>query len=210
MKIVTYDVDKYPFVYWIEKILGMTPLDKIHETLDQYPPIVVHETDQTTKLHKQYYSKQHLLLPLFEQFVGQVVRPLFTEEILYQAKPSFRCQFPNNLSVGAFHKDSDYGHHEQEINFFIPVTKCFKTNAMWIESSPNSEDYIPVNLNVGQMLVFNGANLGHGNKLNKTGLTRVSFDFRVLPKSHYDPHNQRVTTNMRKRMIIGDYFNVCC
>ena len=35
----------------------------------------------------------------------------------------------------------------------------------------------------GQMLVFDGANLEHGNRINRSDETRVSFDFRVIPLS---------------------------
>ena len=39
----------------------------------------------------------------------------------------------------------------------------------------------------GQYCMFNGNKCTHGNKPNKTSLTRVSFDFRVIPISKYNP-----------------------
>ena len=209
MKIISYDITQYPLVNLVGKILGVMELSLLHETLSTLPELVVHKTDQSTLVHKKYYAQQELIMNCYGTIISDIVRPLFNETILYQAKPTFRCQLPNNLSVGAFHKDADYSHSEQEINFFIPLTKCFDTNTIWVESAPDKGDYSPVNLDVGQILIFDGANLTHGNKINKTGLTRISLDFRVLPLSSYDPNNSKVTTNIKKRMVVGDYFNVC-
>ena len=48
----------------------------------------------------------------------------------------------------------------------------------------------------------------HGNKLNDTGVSRVSVDFRVLPVSKYEENNKVSITNKTK-MIIGDYWEKC-
>jgi ectoine hydroxylase-related dioxygenase (phytanoyl-CoA dioxygenase family) len=64
----------------------------------------------------------------------------------------------------------------------MPLTKAYGTNSLWIESCPGKKDYSPVSLNYGDILQFDGANLYHGTEVNKTGQTRVSLDFRILPK----------------------------
>jgi len=53
--------------------------------------------------------------------------------------------------------------------------------------------------------MFEGSNLKHGNKINRTGFTRVSFDFRIIPFRKYKPCERR-TINTKMRFIVGEYF----
>ena len=62
-----------------------------------------------------------------------------------------------------------------------------------------------MNTNVGEFVKWDGANLKHGNKINDTGNTRVSFDFRVMPLSKYKDNN-RESVSVNTKMKIGDYF----
>ena len=41
----------------------------------------------------------------------------------------------------------------------------------------------------GECIQWNGSNLTHGNKQNKTNTTRISVDFRLMPYSKYKPSN---------------------
>ena len=41
------------------------------------------------------------------------------EKIVYQAKPTLRVQFPGNKAVGGWHRDRDYNHPIDEINFWV-------------------------------------------------------------------------------------------
>jgi ectoine hydroxylase-related dioxygenase (phytanoyl-CoA dioxygenase family) len=130
---------------------------------------------------------------------------MMDDNLIYQRVPTFRVQLPNNLSVGEFHRDRDYGHDPSEINIWLPLTQARDSSTVWIESFEGCEDYKPYNLDNGQFLLFDGANLKHGNQINRTGFTRVSFDFRIIPASRYKP-NDRLSINTKKRMVIGDYF----
>ena len=102
----------------------------------------------------------------------------------------FRIHQENNTSLIKYHTDSDYlvpdGCHDMfrhEINFWMPVTKAYDTNSLWVESSPKKKDYSPINAEYGDIIQFDGPNLLHGTEINKTGQTRVSLDFRVVPKN---------------------------
>jgi hypothetical protein len=121
------------------------------------------------------------------KFIKEFIKPLFGgEQLVYQKTPTFRVHLVNNLSVGEFHKDSDYGHGTNEINFWLPFVDTFSTNTIWVESGPELEDYTPKSLDYGEILKFDGANLLHGNKINDTGITRVSVDFRVVKYSEFE------------------------
>ena len=64
---------------------------------------------------------------------------------------------------------------------------------------------VPFSVNYGQVLVFNGVDFLHGNRINDTGQTRVSMDFRICEEANFIP-NDKATLNSKKRMEIGGYF----
>ena len=71
---------------------------------------------------------------------------------------------------------------------WVPITKSFNTNTIWIESEFDKNDYSPINADYGQFIMFD--RLKHGNKLNIEDKTRISFDFRIKPKSLYNDGTQ--------------------
>ena len=87
----------------------------------------------------------------------------------------------------------------------IPLTPVTRHTAVWIETWEGSGDYRPACAQPGQVLVFDGANLSHGNRTNQSTQTRVSFDFRVVPSSVFEPSEGR---SMYKgvRFTLGEYF----
>jgi len=62
-----------------------------------------------------------------------------------------------------------------------------------------------MNTFIGEFVKWDGANLKHGNKINDTGNTRVSFDFRVMPISKYED-NDRESVSVNTKMKIGEYW----
>jgi hypothetical protein len=204
--IYDYDTSLYQFKEIVCKILNVDNLEKLHD-MEQYE-IFSRETDQSTKWHKLFYDNFSEFNDLYFKFIKEFIKPLFGgEEIVYQKIPTFRVHLVNNLSVGEFHKDSDYGHSTNEINFWLPFVDTFSTNTIWVESSPGLKDYASKSLDYGEVLKFDGANLFHGNKINDTDITRVSIDFRVLKYSDFVPsENTSINTNVK--FDIGGYFSV--
>ena len=127
---------------------------------------------------------------LYRRFIKEYISKLFDFDIMFEKEPFFRIHQENNTSLIKYHTDSDYlvpdGCHDMfrhEINFWMPVTKAYDTNSLWVESSPKKKDYSPINAEYGDIIQFDGPNLLHGTEINKTGQTRVSLDFRVVPKN---------------------------
>ena len=46
----------------------------------------------------------------------------------------------------------------------------------------------------------------HGNKINHTGKSRVSVDFRILPLSAYDEENNDFSITIKTPMKVNDYW----
>tara|TARA_Y100000004_G_C8892502_1_gene402684 strand:+ start:231 stop:872 length:642 start_codon:yes stop_codon:yes gene_type:complete len=208
-----YDLDKYDFVYIIENLYDVSDLDLIHK---QWKNAVNYEvlddvrTDQKTLYHKHFYQNVDKTdwYKVYKLFIKEVIEPLFDEPILYQRIPTFRVHQPNNLAVAEYHRDSDYSHSTHEVNFFLPLTDAYGNNTIWAETERDKKDFQPMAAEVGEFWKWSGANLLHGNKLNDTGVSRVSVDFRVLPVSKYE-ENDKVSITNNTKMIIGDYWEKC-
>ena len=203
MKKITYDTKKYNFKEIIEKLF-QDKLENLHQNIE----ILDVNTDQSTVFHKKYYEgvAHGPFFKIYENFVKEIIQPAIEEEILFQAIPTFRVHMKGNLAVGAFHRDSDYSHNSNEINIFLPLTNAYGNNTIWVESEFGKEDFAPLNTNYGEIHIWDGANLKHGNKLNDTELTRVSFDFRVLKKSNYQIDNIKKSFGNETKMEIGGYW----
>ena len=104
---------------------------------------------------------------------------------------------PGHAATIAVHKDSQYERHQEgEINFWIPLTSVWGNNTLFAESQPGRGDYRPFEMEPGTGVRFNGRHCRHHTNPNDTGSTRVSIDFRVVPKSLWrDAHHS----------VIGDY-----
>ena len=165
-------------------------------------------TDQKTIYHRTFYEKAKSntsFYDVYESFIEQEIRPLFDEAIIYQKIPTFRAHLPNNLGVAAFHRDRNYGHSTNEVNVFLPITKAFDTNTIWVEAEEDKKDFLPMEAEYGNYYVWNGASLLHGNKVNDTKKTRISIDFRVMPYSRYEK-NDNVTVTKGTKLTVGEYF----
>jgi hypothetical protein len=144
---------------------------------------------------------------LYRKFAAEVVKPFFGEDLVIQAKPSFRFQMPGSLGVRAWHSDSEMGHESSEINVWVPLTKLDASNSLWLESAPGKRNFAPLTASIGTAVMFRGAELRHGNVTSTASFTRVSFDFRVIPISAYVDRDDR-SINTQARFAIGEYFDI--
>jgi len=201
-EIITYPVMMYDLYYQTKQIFNLADMTYLQELHKIWEPkdVFKRENDQKTPFHARFYHHFPLMgiNDSYKNLIREVIQPYIGEDVVYQAIPSFRIQFPNNLAVGEKHKDSDYSHSKDEINFWLPLTDAKATNTLWIEDKPYPVKY-------GEILVFDGANKEHENKINKEGYTRVSLDFRVIPKSKYKP-SDRKSINTNLPMSVGGYW----
>jgi ectoine hydroxylase-related dioxygenase (phytanoyl-CoA dioxygenase family) len=207
-----YDTREFPFKRIIDDLfksrLGVASED-LHRLEDPrlFPTgIVTPGTDNNTPLHDILYTvfQGNEFLPVYRTFV-QHLQAQFNEVLVFQKKPTFRIHLPGNLSVGNYHRDRDYAHPIEEINVWVPVTQATKTATIWMESEYEKNDFQPKELEVGEFLIFDSA-LKHGNEINREEYTRVSFDFRVIPKTLYSGSEQ-VTANRGHKLSLGYYYD---
>tara|TARA_R100001510_G_C7590778_1_gene160556 strand:+ start:175 stop:819 length:645 start_codon:yes stop_codon:yes gene_type:complete len=210
---ISYDTEKHPFRNIVSDWFETSDLHKLHK-IKQYEHFD-REHDQSTKWHKIFYDmirKDKTFDKIYMEFLEENIKPRFKEEIVYQKIPTFRVHLPNNVSVGEFHKDKNYRNEEwaekvREINYYLPLTKAYDTNTIWAESEEDKGDFKPMNSHYGECIEWEASKLTHGNKDNLTMETRVSFDFRVIPKSRYVDSNH-LTINTKIPFGIGGYYEV--
>jgi len=136
----------------------------------------------------------HKILPLLKARVQAANSPLSEEgtcnqklDFYYQRPPTIRIQPGPAWSIVKHHRDSEYGHQDGEINYWIPLTSPELTNVdLFVESHPDAEDYHPMNVQLGEMGVFHGSSCRHYIPANGSDCTRISLDFRVGIGGYYD------------------------
>lgn len=213
-RIISFDNKSFDFKLLIEDLLNEKCLKNLHKSLSLDNDIKPISKDTHSNPHKIFYRKLDNgwddFTKLYNNFIKEFVLDILgKDKILFQTLPNLRISFPNNVAVSTWHKDTDENnlHPNGEINFYLPITKSYKTNTIWIESEANKKDFKPINLEYGQIFMFSGGDLTHGNKINLTGDTRVSFDFRVLPIENYNPNHPFKTRTKNLAFKSGEYYS---
>jgi hypothetical protein len=205
--VVSYDLDKFDFVTAVREALDAGELGQLGVAAQH--ELFTRATDQSTEFHAKFYSAYgSAISQLYIEFIGATIPEILqTDEFCFQKVPTFRVHLPNNVAVGEFHRDADYNHADGAVNFWLPLTRTWDSNSVWIERNLGDEDYVPFDLVPGQLLVFDGVNWRHGNRVNTTGQTRVSFDFRCIPMAKYTDSDRR-TVNTGRALRIGEYYEL--
>lgn len=206
--ILSYPTEKYPFQAAMQRVLGAAEgfdLRQAHTLVDgseEWAPLRFEE-DTSTEFHKRYYKSAVYgeIVTLYRRFLREWFLPTihrYGEETEYivQAEPSFRIHLPNNTALGAttagaateqigLHCDSDYNHPSSEMNYILTITGQSGTNSCYVETEAGKEDFHSVDIAYGELFRFYGNRCRHYNRINRTGETRISLDFRVIPGSKW-------------------------
>ena len=194
-EIVQYDVKAFPFARIVRQMIGVRDLT----CLPKASAVATRESDQQTAYHSKFYQNLEAFLPTYRRLLCH----LFDEgldRVYFQRVPTFRVHMRGSVAVGAWHRDRDYGHDSSEVNYWLPLTPASRSNTIWIEGCPVTAKY-------GDIVVFDGANLEHGNTINRTTTSRVSFDFRIISKQTYRPRLDR-SVSAGARFLVGEYWDL--
>ena len=85
----------------------------------------------------------------------------------------------------------------------------YETNSIYFENEPNKnieyKNYNNLKLDENEFYMGNLNQCKHYNKINKTNITRVSFDFRIIPYSKFKKSSDSSATGNIK-FEIGKYY----
>ncbi|MCY0945529.1 streptomycin biosynthesis protein StrG [Streptomyces antarcticus] len=190
-----YDVTKIPVAELVREIMAVDDLEGL--AASDVP--ATRETDQSTPYHRRFYDNFDVVAPVYRKLAQELLGQ-DTEELYLQRVPTFRVHLRNSLAVGSWHRDRDFGHDPSEVNYWVPLTRAFGNNTVWI-------DHEPVHAEYGEVIVFDGANSWHGNVVNDTDISRVSMDFRTLPRDRYRP-NAKTSVSFGMPFLLGEYWDI--
>lgn len=199
--VLSFDQAKYPFdTLFLERVRAATP-----ETKDLADLSLLHERVGDRELSQVYdaiyaLTREPAFRAPYLRMMQEVLTPHFDVPFRFQRVPGVRIHTPNSRTV-QYHSDNWYGHGPEVLNFWMPITRSFGTNAVYVATQEDSLREIdtivarklrqpeiderlqaictPVELDFGKIRVFN-AQTAHGTQKNETGRTRISIDFRIL------------------------------
>jgi len=217
-----FDTAAYPFPALIGALVGAgdLPLDDLH-TLDEVRSWLQFERRAYQMRRNPIDSRfktaggfraNGALRGAYERLLREVVLPLFADVgcggICFQREPNFRCHLPGTGHVLVDrHRDADYHHQPNEVNFWLPCTPAFGSNTVWVESAPGAADFRPFDARFGTLIQFWGHQCEHFTQPNETGRTRLSIDFRVIPRAQYCSRYPRShKKDGSERFALGGFF----
>mmetsp|Transcript_41513 Transcript_41513/g.58416 ORF Transcript_41513/g.58416 Transcript_41513/m.58416 type:complete len:687 (-) Transcript_41513:104-2164(-) len=185
-----YDEHTHPLAQVLAETLGVEDLSQLHKHEIQDKKTLLNPLlDKNTRrrFHECFDNfVTSFCIPLLHSIaitkdVFHTMSSLTSSKIVYryQAFPCLRVVRPNEFSIGP-HCDAAYGHSIGNLNFHIPLTPVYGTNALFTESHPGREDWHPLTTkSPGLGFLFDGARCLHFTLENTTDVTRVSIDFRI-------------------------------
>jgi hypothetical protein len=218
---------KYKSFIDLENIHNLLTSDDItNEQKNYYKEIPIFgKTDRNSIFVEDFYNfidTDYTFLYEYIKFIKNVIKPLFPLEhkLLVQKTPNIRLHLPNCSNIGkrdtdqykdiiGLHYDGEFGHPAEEMNIVLPITEMFDTNSIYYEAFPNSSidvyNYLSINIKKNNFFVGYLNQCKHYNKINKTGQTRVSLDFRIIPYSKYKK-SENVSATSSIKFDIGNYY----
>jgi hypothetical protein len=149
----------------------------------------------------------------------------------------FFPEAPGYPGETSYHNDLMLGHNPREVNVFVPLVRCEATRSLLLADLDDSLTLLrefefdfqrfgratqtdaalmarcericrPLEVDVGDIVVFDSRCL-HAGPANRTGLTRVTFDTRLLPAADLatQRNSYRGLGRRRASFALGDYFS---
>ncbi|MBL8727506.1 MAG: phytanoyl-CoA dioxygenase family protein [Planctomycetes bacterium] len=150
---------------------------------------------------------------------------------------AFFPQAPGYPGETTYHNDLMLGHNPREVNVFVPLVRCEATRSLLLADLDDSLALLrefdhdfprfgratqtdadlmarcericrPLEVDVGDIVVFDSRCL-HAGPANRTALTRVTFDTRLLPVADLATQRNRYRGLGRRRasFTTGEYFS---
>jgi len=171
--------DSLGLINGLESGLGL-PLVALHRHYGPYPLFRAGQDNHTT-LHRQLYALHKGLESHYRALCQRVVDELIGEACYVQAIPTYRFGLPGNRWVGSYHRDSDFGHSAYEINAICALTVAAGSSALHVQREPGLYDFEALELQAGEVILFDHIDRLHGCPRNRSGQCVASIDFRFVP-----------------------------
>ena len=155
------------------------PLQALQEHVGPYP-LFQPGQDNSTDTHKRFYGQHSQQQALYQALCRRVIQRI-GEPCYVQQIPTYRFGLPDNRWVGNFHRDSDFGHSRYELNAICALTPMRASAALHVEATAGARDFAPLELETGELILFDHIDRLHGCPINREGSSVASVDFRFVP-----------------------------
>ena len=183
------------------------PLQALQEHVGPYP-LFRPGQDNSTETHKRFYDQhiqqQALYQALCRRVIQRIGEPCYVQQI-----PTYRFGLPGNRWVGNFHRDSDFGHSPYELNAICALTPMRASAALHVEATAGARDFVPMELEAGELILFDHIDRLHGCPINREGRSVASIDFRFVPV-RFAEHafcSAATSINTGTEFLPGHYFS---
>ena len=146
------------------------------------------ESEYVKKFH-EYFDSNKDIKEAYYNLIRDIVSKYYGCDVLYQKTPNIRLHQPESTSIGrrpndppdiiGLHSDNEFNHPKGEDNWIYALTDMFETNSLYYGETHSYKNVI---LKKDTYNMFNFNEIKHWNRINKTGKSRVSFDFRIMKK----------------------------
>ena len=209
-----FDTSRYPLLQTFCSVLGLkdVSLDSLHRRFHGDQGSKKDRREKTTLLEGlRDPDKRASFLEAFESLVLHQIIPWIAEimrcdRVVFQSFPCVRVHRPHEFSIGP-HCDAQYQLPEGNLNVYLPLTKIWHTNSLYLETEPGLEDFHPLMLDYGEFTTFNGCLGTHFAVENLTDATRVSLDFRVAPGNCFEKDVSKQTMDFKVGPVKGSYYS---
>lgn len=203
---ITASAEAHAFVFAVVKAIGL-PLQELHEHVGPYPlfrPGQDNSTDTHQRFYGQHGQQQGLYQALCQRVIQRIGEPCYVQQI-----PTYRFGLPNNRWVGNFHRDSDFGHSRYELNAICALTPMRASAALHVEATAGARDFAPLELEAGELILFDHIDRLHGCPINREGNSVASVDFRFVPVRFADEafRSGATSINTGTAFLPGHYFS---
>ena len=140
------------------------------------------------KFHN-YFDNNKELRTAYNNLIKEIVSKHYRCDVLYQKTPNIRLHQTDSTSIGrrpedpddmiGYHSDNEFNHPKGEDNWIYALTDMYESNSLYYGDKSKPKN---VSLEKDIYKMFNFNEIKHWNKINKTGKSRLSFDFRIMRK----------------------------
>ena len=206
LKRITNSTEGHVFASAVAEAIGL-PLQALHQHVGPYPmfrPGHDNSTDTHQRFYGQHEQQKHHYRDLCRRVIRCIGEPCYVQQI-----PTYRFGLPNNRWVGNFHRDSDFGHSRYELNAICALTPMLGSAALHIETTDGSHDFEPMELKLGELILFDHIDRLHGCPINREGVSVASVDFRFVPARFVQDAfcSQATSINTGIAFLPGHYFS---
>ncbi len=199
-------VEALAFVEAVEQGVAL-PLSTLHAHVEPYA-LFMPGADNTTDTHQKFYAHHKNVQSLYFALAKRIITDVIREPCYLQAIPTYRFGLPDNRWVGSYHRDSDFGHGEYELNAICALTPMHSSAALHVEKNAGDHDFEPLNLEMGEVILFDHIDRLHGCPLNREEVSVASIDFRFVPQRFAEAAftNAARSVNTATAFLPGFYF----